>query len=135
MENFAYALTQIVHNFGAVAIVGGALVGLKSAADQIDLKRNMALIVVIAWGAQSLSGLIFGGISLVAYGETPDLHSTAYVALLIKMFCAVSGFSLAFMYLKKSNDWTEGSRKKAWHALAGLGTIALICAAILRWYS
>lgn len=135
LENIAYALTQVVHNFGAVAIVGGALVGLKSAADQLDLKRKMAWIVAIAWGAQGLSGLFFGGISLIFYGETPDLHSTAYVALLIKMFCVVASFVLAVLYLRNATNWSEAGRKKVWHALAGFGTIALICAAFLRWFS
>lgn len=135
LENIAYALTQVVHNFGAVAIVGGSLIGLKSSAEQIDLKKSMAWIVAIAWGAQGLSGLFFGGISLLFYGETPDLHSTAYVALLIKMFCVVSGFTLATLYILKAKNWHEAGRKKVWHALAGFGTIALICAAFLRWFS
>lgn len=135
MENIAYALTQVIHNFGAVAIVAGALVGLKSNADQLDLKRTMAWIVAIAWGAQGLSGLFFGGISLVLYGETPDLHGTAYVALIIKMLSAVTGFTLAFLYLRNAQSWSEAGRKKVWHALAGIGTLALICAAFLRWFS
>jgi len=135
VENLTYALTQVIHNFGAVAIVGCAIVGLKSSADNLDLKKTMAWILVLAWGAQGLSGIIFGGISLFFYGETPDLHSTAYVALIIKMACAAIGFSLAFLYLRNAQNWSEAGRKKVWHALAGLGTTALIGAAFLRWFS
>ena len=99
LENISYALTQVIHNFGALAVVGGALVALKAKPDQLQLKKRMAWLVLIAWGAQGASGLIFGGISLLFYGETPDLHAVAQGALGLKMLCAASGFTLAALYL------------------------------------
>ena len=134
-ENLPYALTQVIHNFGALTVVGCALVGLKTAPDQLSLKHSMAWFILIAWGAQAVSGLIFGGISLVLYGETPDLHSTAYVALIVKMVCAASGFILALMYVRSAKNWDEKKRHRAFHALTGFGVIALTAAAFLRWFS
>lgn len=134
-ENLPYALTQVIHNFGAMTVVGCALVGLKTQADQLKLKHSMAWFILIAWGAQATSGIIFGSISLVLYGETPDLHSTAYVALIIKMLCAASGFILALMYVRNAKNWNDNKRHRAFRALTGLGVIALTAAAFLRWFS
>jgi len=135
LENISYALTQVIHNFGALAVVGGALVALKAKPDQLQLKKRMAWLVLIAWGAQGASGLIFGGISLLFYGETPDLHAVAQGALGLKMFCAASGFTLAALYLLRAEQWSDKGRHRAWHSLAGLGGTALAGAAFLRWFS
>jgi len=135
LENISYALTQVIHNFGALAVVGGALVALKVKPDQLQLKKSMAWLVLLAWGAQGASGLIFGGISLLFYGETPDLHAVAQGALALKMLCAASGFAIAALYLLRSEQWSDKGRQRAWHALAGLGATALTGAAFLRWFS
>ena len=134
-ENLYYALTQLVHNFGALAVVAGAIAGLKLGETRLELKRTFAWVVVTGWGAQIVSGLIFGGISLYFYGETPDLHSTAQVAFVIKLVCATSGFALAVYYLLKADSWSAHGRHRAWHMLAGLGGTALAAAAFLRWFS
>lgn len=135
LENLFYALNQVVHNFGALAVVGGAFFALKVNPEQRDVKRKLAWLVLIAWAAQGISGLIFGGISLIYYGETPDLHSVALFALAVKMVCAASGFSLALYYILKAKNWTENGRRLAWYALTGFGGIALTAAAFLRWFS
>jgi len=134
-ENLAYALTQVVHNFGALAVVGGALVALKVNPDQQKLRNTMAWIVLVGWAAQGVSGLLFGGISFLFYGETPDLHSTAMYALVLKAVCAVSGIILALFYLRSAKDWGENSRQSIWRLLTGLGVTALTAAAFLRWFS
>lgn len=135
LENLVYALTQVIHNFGAVAVVGGAFFALKAKPDQAQLKRCMAWLVLIAWGAQGLSGMIFGGVSLYFYGEFPDLHAVAIVALAIKVLCAIIGFVVAAYYLRGAAQWSEKGRHRAWHTLTGLGAIALTAAAFLRWFS
>jgi len=134
-ENLFYALTQFVHNFGALAVVAGALVALKLPSDKLVLKKNLAWLVLIGWGAQITSGLIFGGISLYFYGETPDLHSTAQVALIIKVICAGSGFSLALFYIVSAKNWSDKARHRTWYSLTGFGGTALTAAAFLRWFS
>lgn len=134
-ENLFYALNQTIHNFGAVAVVAGALVALKSKADQLPLKNVMAWVVLIAWGAQAASGVIFGAVSFIFYGEFPDLHAVAIGALVIKIVCAASGFVLAVLYVRGAQAWTDRGRQRAWHALTGLGGTALTAAAFLRWFS
>lgn len=135
LENISYALTQVIHNFGALAVVGGALTGLWAKPDQEKLRHTMAWLVLLAWGTQGASGLIFGGISLVFYGETPDLHSVAMGALVLKMVCAASGVFVAAIYVKNAKHWGEKACRRAWHSLAGLGATALTAAAFLRWFS
>ena len=135
LENISYALTQVVHNFGALAVVGGALVGLKANSDQLKLKHTMAWVVFIGWAAQGSSGLLFGGISLLFYGETPDLHSTAMYALILKGICAASGVILALSYIRSQKNWSEKGRQGVWRFLTGLGITALSAAAFLRWFS
>ncbi len=135
LENLSYALTQTIHNFGAAAVVGGAFFALKSKPDQLQLRNRMAWLVLIAWGAQIASGVIFGGVSFYFYGEFPDLHAVAVGALVIKVFCAVSGLALAILYLRGAQQWSEKGRHRTWHALTGLGATALTAAAFLRWFS
>lgn len=135
LENISYALTQVIHNFGALAVVGGAIVALKAKSDQLQLKKNMAWLVLFGWSAQGASGLIFGGISLLFYGETPDLHTVAAAALSLKILCAALGFVLAVLYVRGSAHWTDKGRQRVWHSLVGLGGTALTGAAFLRWFA
>ena len=134
-ENLFYALTQLVHNFGALSVVGGAIGGLKVQAGDLPLKRKLAWLVLGGWGAQAFSGLMFGAISLYLYGETPDLHLTAQVALAIKMACAATGILLTILYLRRAENWPEKRRHSTWTTLTGLGVTALSAAAFLRWFS
>ncbi len=135
LENLSYAVTQVIHNFGAVAVVGGAFFALKAKPDQLQLQNCMAWLVLIAWGAQGGSGVIFGAISFYFYDEFPDLHAVAISALVIKVVCAAIGFVLAALYLRSAAKWSEKGRHRAWHVLTGLGATALTSAAFLRWFS
>lgn len=135
LENLSYALTQVVHNFGALAVVAGALVALKVNSGQQKLRNTMAWVVLVGWAAQGASGLLFGGISFLFYGETPDLHSTAMYALILKAICAVSGIMLALLYIRGAKDRGEKSQQGIWRVLTGLGITALTAAAFLRWFS
>lgn len=134
-ENLAYALIQVVHNFGAAAVVGGAFLALKSKPDQLQIKHCMAWLVLIAWAAQGASGALFGATSFYFYGEFPDLHAVAMGALAIKVICAACGFVLAVLYVRGAQQWSAQGRHRAWHALTGLGGTALTAAAFLRWFS
>ncbi len=134
-ENLFYALTQFVHNFGALTVVGCALGALKVHADNLELKRKLVWLVLIGWSVQAFSGLMFGAISLYFYGETPDLHSTAQVALAIKLVCAVSGILLALFYIISATRWSNQGRHRVFYGLTGFGATALTAAAFLRWFS
>lgn len=133
-QNLGYALTQVVHNFGATAVVGGAAAALWLA-QRPEHERAMAWLVLTGWAAQTASGAAFGAISFYYYGQFPDLSAVAAAALAVKVACAVSGFALAALYLlqaaKRPASWRHGT----WLILAGLAATALTAAAFLRWFS
>ena len=133
-ENLAYALTQVVHNFGAAAVLGGAVFMLWPAF-RLEYGRPFAWLILAAWGAQIASGGLFGLTSLYYYGETPDLSSVAMTALAVKVAAAVTGFLLAAFYLIRGREWDRVSVKRTFRSLAALGAIALAAAAFLRWFS
>jgi hypothetical protein len=130
-QNLAYAATQIVHNFGAVAVVGGAACAL--AWREAAVQRRLAWIVLIGWATQAASGATFGAISFYHYGKFPDIHGIAVVALVVKMACAALGFTLAAWLLFAHPP--AATSRHAWLALCGLGALALSSAAVLRWFS
>lgn len=135
MENLSYAVAQVAHNFGAVAVVGGATFALYPATQTAATHRKLAWLVGFGWVAQAMSGVSFAAISYHYYGKLPDLHGIAMAALLIKMVCAASGLSIVILYLRYSVTLTIERRHLAWQMLAALGIIALAAAAFLRWFS
>lgn len=133
-ENLAYALTQVVHNFGAVALLGGAVFAIWPTSS-LEYGRTFAWLILGAWGAQIISGIVFGVTSLYYYGETPDLSRVAQIALGVKVLAAIGGFMLASAYLMRGRAWRETCAKRAFQSLTALGAIALTAAAFLRWFS
>ncbi|OGT00888.1 MAG: hypothetical protein A3F73_00460 [Gallionellales bacterium RIFCSPLOWO2_12_FULL_59_22] len=130
-QNLAYAATQVVHNFGAVAVVGGAACAL--AWRDASAQRQLCWIVLGGWAAQAASGATFGAISFYFYGKFPDIHSIALAALGVKMLCAALGFVLAAWQLFARP--APMPRRRAWIILLFLGALALSSAAVLRWFS
>lgn len=130
-QNLAYATTQIVHNFGAVAVVGGAFCAL--AWREATVQRRLAWLVLIGWATQAASGATFGAISYLHYGRFPDIHGIAVAALGVKMACAALGFSLTAWQLFAHPAAAPG--RHIWLVLCGLGALALSSAAVLRWFS
>lgn len=133
-ENLAYALIQVVHNFGAAAVLGGAVFALWPIS-RMECGPTFAWLILLAWGAQIASGGLFGITSLHYYGETPDLSRIAMAALAIKVVSAISGFLLAAAYLIRGNRWNDASVRRCFQSLAALGAAALTAAAFLRWFS
>lgn len=133
-ENLAYALIQVVHNFGAAAVLGGAVFALWSTS-RLEYGRTFAWLILLAWGAQIASGGLFGVTSLYYYGETPDLSRIALAALAVKVATAITGFALAALVLMRGKTWTRTGVRHAFQGLAALAAIALTAAAFLRWFS
>jgi hypothetical protein len=133
-ENLAYALSQVAHNFGAAAVLGGAVFILWPEF-RLEYSRRFAWLLLIAWGTQIASGGLFGAISLYYYGETPDLSAVALTALVVKVLAATAGFLLAAFYLIRGQEWARASVKHTFRILAALGVAALTAAAFLRWFS
>lgn len=136
VQDLSYALTQVVHNLGAVSVTGGAAAacGLEFADSQTS-QRRLARWVLGGWLAQGASGVCFGALSYANYGRFPDIHGIAIGALFLKMACAVAGFSLAALYLVREPNWAPSGRRRAWTTLLLLALTALTAAAFLRWFS
>ncbi len=130
-QNLAYALTQIVHNFGAVTVVGGAVFAL--AWPDTGVMRKLSWMVLAGWLAQALSGAMFGAISYYYYTALPDLFGVAIVALIVKVVCAALGVCLTVWQLL--SQLSESTRRYTWLVLCCLGMLALSSAAVLRWFS
>lgn len=133
-ENLAYALVQVAHNFGAVAVVGGALFSLWPV-HRMQYARRFAWLILFGWSVQIASGVLFGLTSLHFYGETPDLSAVAMTALVIKVAAAIAGFLLGAWYLRGSGFCSSECTQGIFRVLAALGLIALTAAAFLRWFS
>lgn len=135
LQNLSYAVIQVVHNFGAVAVVGSAVCALWLRPGRAGMRRPLAWIMLLGWAAQAASGGAFGGVSWLYYGHFPDIHGIALAALLVKMACAATGFMLAATYLYRGLGWSERAQQAVWRALAALAATALTSAAFLRWFS
>lgn len=135
LENLAYALTQVLHNFGAVVVVGGAAAALWAPVLPYARERRLMWLVGAGWAAQIASGTGFGAVSYYFYGRLPEIHEVAVAALGTKIACAAGGLALALLSLSRSERWNEQRRRLQWRALAFLATTALAAAAFLRWFS
>ncbi len=135
LQSLSYALTQVVHNFGAVAVVGGAIMGRWPQPITLLQQRRMAWLILLGWFLQGASGAGFGAISFAWYGQFPDIHGIALIALYLKVGCAVGGFLLAGAFLRYQGEWPERRQQAVWTGLIVLAVTALVAAAFLRWFS
>jgi hypothetical protein len=135
VQNFIYALIQVAHNLGAATVVGTAAAALWLARGNAPVQRRLFLLLAIAWATQAASGGLFGITTYLFERHLPDIHGIAVDALMIKIFCAIAGFVLAFVYARKGTERTQRSRLFAWRLSFAFGIIALGSAAFLRWFS
>lgn len=135
LQDLLYALTQVVHNFGAVAVTGGAILARWPVSQGPASQRPLTWLVLLGWALQAGSGATLGAISWAFYGKLPDLHGVAMVALFIKMACAASGIVLAALSLKYAAAWSTERQNAVWTGLIVLAVTALSAAAFLRWFS
>jgi hypothetical protein len=137
-ENLVYSLVQIIHNFGAVTVVGTPVTALLLAwqsqlAGRQESLRQMTWLMMAGWLLQILTGIGFGAVSLLVYAQLPDIAGVALVALAVKIVCAIIGIVLCFIQLRRK---AEGNTSPwSWRVCTGLGVTALIAAGVLRWYS
>lgn len=135
LQDLGYAIVQTAHNFGAVAVVGGAASMVYMAPQPVLLQRKFAWLVGLGWGTQALSGLIFGAISYHFYGKLPDIHGIAVAALSVKMICAAFGLALVALHFRYAGSWAGARSHVVWKMLLMLGATALTAAAFMRWFS
>jgi hypothetical protein len=135
-HDVAYAVTQVVHNFGAVAVTAApAASRWARLAVSPQNQRHLAWLALGGWMAQAASGATFGAISYATFARWPDIHGIAVAALLLKMACALAGFGVSALYLARAAAWTPRARRRAWNALLAFAATALCAAAVLRWGS
>lgn len=135
MDGLVYALIQIVHNIGAVAVVGFSTYGLVERQATV-LQRRIVLLIGLGWLIQAISGPAFGIATYSFYGEFPDIHGIAVGALIIKIICLLSGlFLIARAILKRDNTSGQNLPRGLFARQFALSVTALSAAAFLRWYS
>lgn len=132
-QNLSYSVIQVVHNFGAVATVGGSVIATRLR-DNVT-RRRLAHLVLGGWVTQAVSGATFGMVTYHYYHQLPDISGIAVDALGIKMVCATLGFVLLTTYLWQSDRWTERGKSYAWMTSSVLAITAISAAAFLRWFS
>jgi hypothetical protein len=135
VQNFIYALIQVVHNLGAVTVVATAAAALWLVRGNAPVQHRLALLAAIAWATQAASGVMFGVTTYLYESHLPDIHGIAVDALLIKICCALAGFALVFAYARLNSGWTANTRLFAWRVSFAFGVVALGSAAFLRWFS
>ena len=132
-QNLIYAVIQVVHNFGAVAVVGGSLMAFWL--HEKPTRRKLAFLTLLGWMTQVASGATFGMVTFYYDHQLPDISGIATTALGIKMICATLGILLLAAYLWQSEHWLEPRRNKVWITSSALAITALSSAAFLRWFS
>lgn len=123
-----YALIQALHNFGAVAVLGGALAGMSKTAGA-QAERRLLRLVLAGWLLQAASGAGFGVATWNFYHKLPDISGIALYALILKAACALIAITLCAAGVR------AGPGPRGWRALTVLAAVALAAAAVLRWYS
>lgn len=132
-QNLAYAVVQVVHNFGALATVGGSLAAIRFS--NPETRRKLAKLALGGWITQGASGAAFGATSYYFYHRLPELSRIAVSALYIKMACVTAGVILLGIYLLRSKNRNESTGRKICLASSALAVTALTAAAFLRWFS
>jgi hypothetical protein len=135
LQNLGYAAVQVVHNFGAVAVLGSAICAVWMQPASVPMRRSLSWTMLLGWAAQAASGAAFGALSWLYYARLPDIHGLAVGALLIKIACTAAGFFLVAAYLSRGMRWSERAQQASWRVLAALAATALTAAAFLRWFS
>lgn len=133
LQNLAYALTQVVHNFGAVTVVAAPMFALWAV--RPVAARGVLWLVLSGWALQLASGAVFGAVSFHYYGQFPDIHGIAIGALAVKVLCALVAVALIALSLYSRPSAGGHPSIVPWRILATLGGTALTAAAFLRWFS
>lgn len=130
--DLAYAIVQTVHNFGAVAVVGSPAAAWVWQREQRMPPMALVWLTLSGWIIQALSGSAFAVTSYTSRGELPEVAGVAFVALCVKVLCAVVGMVL--LCAISWTSWRQRMQLWIWPSLVGIGATALTGAAFLRWF-
>lgn len=132
--NLIYTCVQLVHNFGAVAVVGCPVAALWLGHDNFGVQYRLAWLMVFGWMAQGASGAGFGAASYVLKGQLPDIAGVALIALTVKIGCVLAGIGFALLYLHGGRGPLVGCQRRFWEGMVLLASGAFSAAAVLRWF-
>src|SRR2546426_8373525 len=132
MLNLVYTGVQILHNFGAVAVVGSPAMAWWFARDNLAAQGRLAWLLVVGWAAQGASGAGFGMTSYFLKGQLPEISGVALIALLAKMVCVTCGFAVGILYLKTASQWSIATRLKVWQGMLALAGKRLTAGGFFR---
>src|SRR3989442_3740842 len=132
MLSLVYTVVQILHNFGAVAVVGSPGVAWWFARDNPAAQCRLAWLLVIGWAAQGASGAGFGMTSYFLKGQLPEISGVALIALVAKIACVTCGFAVGILYLNMASRWSVGTRLKVWQGMLGLAGKTLSAGCLFR---
>src|SRR2546428_2190648 len=133
MLNLVYTGVQILHNFGAVAVVGSPAVAWWFARDNPAAQCRLAWLLVIGWAAQGASGAGFGMTSYFLKGQLPEISGVALIALVAKIACVTCGFAVGILYLNMASRWSVGTRLKVWQGMLALAGKTPTTGALFPW--
>ena len=133
-ENFAYALIQVAHNLGAVALVALPMFGLWHGVERTGTRR-VALVLVAMAVVQASTGIFFGAASFYFYGVLPDIHGVAAFALWVKVVALGISLAAGAAILAYGSSWSQARCAGTWKIARAAGVMALVAAAFLRWFS
>jgi hypothetical protein len=85
MENLIYTWVQIVHNFGAVAVIGSPAAALSLSRQNQIVRYKLAWLMLLGWLAQGASGIGFALTSYTMKGALPEVTGIALGALILKV--------------------------------------------------
>src|SRR2546428_2787020 len=133
MLSLVYTGVQILHNFGAVAVVGSPAVAWWFARDNPAAQCRLAWLLVIGWAAQGASGAGFGMTSYFLKGQLPEISGVALIALVAKIACVTCGFAVGILYLNMASRWSVGTRLKVWQGMLALAGTEPTTGALFCW--
>jgi hypothetical protein len=134
MENLIYTWVQILHNFGAVAVVGSPAAAIWLPGENRVIRYKLAWLMLLGWLAQGASGIAFALTSYTMKGALPEVTGIALGALVLKVGCTFIGTVLTGVYLATRWRWSGAHEHRMWQLMLLMTITAITAAAFLRWY-
>lgn len=137
MTDLIYALIQLGHNLGAVAVAGIPVAALVGERLETPTSRRLLLGLAVAWGVQAASGAGFALASLGLKGALPEVQGIALAALSVKIAATVLGLGAAALTAWRARTWNNraaAARRRFFRFELIVALVAFVAAAFLRWY-
>lgn len=134
MTDLVYALIQLGHNLGAIAVAGIPVAALAEERSGPPASRRLLFWLVAAWALQAASGGGFALASLGLKGALPEVQGVALAALVVKIGATVLGLGAAVFAAAHADGWPAEKRRRFFRLELVAALVPLAAAAFLRWY-